>query len=84
MTSKPNPFPDPRLVHLDFPTPVDDWRVLIDWHDRCDVCSAASQIAAKVGDSVLMFCLHHSRDHEDRLIERGCALAVRPATTAVV
>lgn len=42
-------------------------------HDRCDArCNAqALSVAQKEGFSDLMFCMHHTKAHEDALINNG-------------
>jgi hypothetical protein len=41
---------------------------------RCDRCSARAVIRALLLAGELLFCGHHARAHEERLIEIGAAL----------
>lgn len=39
--------------------------------DRCDRCGAqAKHRATKPGNSDLLFCTHHYREHHDKLLEK--------------
>lgn len=35
--------------------------------DRCDSCGAQAYIRALLGSGELLFCAHHSRQHEEKL-----------------
>lgn len=35
--------------------------------DRCDSCAAQAYVRAVLGDSELLFCAHHARQHEAKL-----------------
>lgn len=39
--------------------------------DRCDRCRAQAFVRARKGDSILLFCGHHGRNHETALIIQG-------------
>jgi hypothetical protein len=39
--------------------------------DRCDRCGAAAQAKVILKDGELLFCGHHARKHNDKLIEMG-------------
>jgi hypothetical protein len=43
--------------------------------DRCDRCSARALIRALFSAGELLFCGHHARAHEVRLVEIGAALS---------
>ena len=47
--------------------------------DRCDRCGAAAQVRAKLPSGAeLLFCQHHAKEHESKLIEMA---AVRQASS---
>lgn len=35
--------------------------------DRCDSCGAGAYVRAVMGESELLFCAHHARQHEAKL-----------------
>ena len=47
--------------------------------DRCDRCGAAAQVRAKLpsGDE-LLFCQHHAKEHESKLLALAAVLEVKP------
>ena len=43
--------------------------------DRCDRCGAAAQVRAKLPSGAeLLFCQHHAKEHESKLIEMAAVL----------
>jgi hypothetical protein len=42
--------------------------------DRCDRCSARALVRALLPAGELLFCGHHARAHEERLVEVGATL----------
>ena len=44
--------------------------------DRCDRCSARALVRAVLPAGELLFCGHHARAHEERLVELGAILTV--------
>jgi hypothetical protein len=43
--------------------------------DRCDRCSAAARVRAKLPSGAeLLFCQHHANEHEAKLIELSAVL----------
>ena len=43
--------------------------------DRCDRCSAAASVRAKLPSGAeLLFCQHHANEHEAKLIELSAVL----------
>jgi hypothetical protein len=43
--------------------------------DRCDRCSAAARVRAKLPSGAeLLFCQHHANEHEAKLIEMAAVL----------
>ena len=44
--------------------------------DRCDRCSARALVRAVLPAGELLFCGHHARAHEERLVEIGAVLTV--------
>ena len=44
--------------------------------DRCDRCSARALVRALLPAGELLFCGHHARAHEQRLVEIGATLTV--------
>jgi hypothetical protein len=47
--------------------------------DRCDRCSARALVRAVLPAGELLFCGHHARAHEERLVEIGAILTVAEA-----
>jgi hypothetical protein len=47
--------------------------------DRCDRCSARALVRALLPAGELLFCGHHARAHEQRLVEIGATLTVAQA-----
>lgn len=45
-------------------------------NDRCDRCGAQAWTAWGSGARAVLFCIHHTRDHEPALIEQGFELLV--------
>jgi hypothetical protein len=43
--------------------------------DRCDRCSAAAQLRAMLPAGELLFCGHHARQYQTRLLEIGARLS---------
>lgn len=39
--------------------------------DRCDRCGAQAHVRYELKAGELLFCAHHTREHEDALTERG-------------
>lgn len=39
--------------------------------DRCDRCGAQAYLKVEIGGSSLLFCAHHSREHEPKLRAAG-------------
>ena len=51
--------------------------------DRCDRCGAQAYVRVKLaGGSELLFCAHHSKQHEDKL--RQVALEIHDETSRLV
>jgi len=45
--------------------------------DRCDRCGAAARVRAKLPSGAeLLFCQHHAKEHESRLIELAAVLEI--------
>lgn len=45
--------------------------------DRCDRCGAAAQARAELVSGLeLLFCRHHLRENQDKLLEGGAQLQV--------
>ena len=45
--------------------------------DRCDRCSAAARVRAKLPSGAeLLFCQHHANEHEAKLIELSAVMEV--------
>lgn len=44
--------------------------------DRCDRCGAQAVVLARneSGTNELLFCVHHIRDHKDKLLDDGYAI----------
>jgi hypothetical protein len=43
--------------------------------DRCDRCGAAAQVRATLPSGAeLLFCQHHAKEHESKLIEMAAVL----------
>jgi hypothetical protein len=42
--------------------------------DRCDRCSARALVRVLLPAGELLFCGHHARAHEERLLEIGATL----------
>ena len=43
--------------------------------DRCDRCGAAAQVRAKLPSGAeLLFCQHHAKEHESKLMEMAAVL----------
>ncbi len=36
--------------------------------DRCDSCGAQAYIRVMIGESELLFCAHHGRRHQEKLV----------------
>jgi hypothetical protein len=50
--------------------------------DRCDRCGAQAYLRVELaGGSELLFCAHHSREHEHRI--RSIAVSVHDETSAL-
>ncbi|HZC89438.1 MAG TPA: hypothetical protein VE400_01985 [Mycobacterium sp.] len=51
--------------------------------DRCDRCSAAARVRAKLpSGGELLFCQHHANEHQAKLIELSAVLEVNAAPLA--
>lgn len=35
--------------------------------DRCDACGAQAYVRVTLGDSELLFCAHHAKEHHEKL-----------------
>ena len=45
--------------------------------DRCDRCGAAARVRAKLPSGAeLLFCQHHAKEYESRLIELAAVLEI--------
>ena len=48
--------------------------------DRCDRCGAAARVRAKLPSGAeLLFCQHHAKEHQARLIELDAVIEVSQA-----
>lgn len=53
--------------------------------DRCDRCGAAARVRAKLPSGAeLLFCQHHAKQHQARLVELAAVLEVSEAEEADV
>ena len=51
--------------------------------DRCDRCGAAARVRAKLPSGAeLLFCQHHAKQHQARLVELAAVLEVSEAEEA--
>ncbi len=53
--------------------------------DRCDRCGAAARVRAKLPSGAeLLFCQHHAKQHQARLVELAAVLEVSETEEADV
>jgi hypothetical protein len=56
-------------------TDVETTAAVLTRQDRCDRCGAQAYVKATLGDDLtLLFCGHHFRDHELKLVASGAAI----------
>jgi hypothetical protein len=46
--------------------------------ERCDRCPAAARVRAEFWSGELLFCVHHAREHRERLLDIGATLVLLP------